>query len=49
MSHRPRSVFPVERQVLAHEDSQADSAAQPEALVMAVPEPDGEPVMPRSA
>src|SRR5664279_4229503 len=31
------SVFPVKREILAHEDSQANGATQPKALVMAVP------------
>ena len=35
-------VFPVERKVLANEDPQSDGAAQPERLVMAVPQADGE-------
>src|SRR5271157_5108015 len=32
-----QGVFPVKREVLAHEDSQANGATQPKALVMAVP------------
>jgi len=39
----------VKREVLANEDSQANGAAQPEGLIMAVPQADGEPVMPMSA
>ena len=33
----------MKRQVLAHEDSQANGAAKPEALIMAVAQPYGEP------
>ena len=37
------SVLPVKREVLADKDSQANGATQPKALVMAVPQADGEP------
>ena len=33
----------MKRQILANEDSQADRAAEPEALVMAVSQTDSEP------
>ena len=44
-----RGVFPVKREILTDKDSQADGAAQPKTLVMAVPQADGETVMPISA
>jgi hypothetical protein len=47
--HRRGRVFPVKREILTNKDPQANSATEPKALIMAVPQADGETVMPRAA